>query len=334
MKDKSGVTTFISYATKYDLYVGQKDWNQLAPEQQDRIILNEISQTESDPCDYIMECDLKKMQASGLRAVLVHSSMLLEKYRQIKDSLLWDDQQRQKVISFLQGTLVGRRLAEAVHPHGSNEKTGINGKELEALAQVGTTPSILDVTLDMQFADAKSYIFEKLASMPSKSLTKDKNDLELDFEKAWNSMSLGLQDELLLACCGTHEEWLSVKEKCPPRISGYIGVKVAPPYLPKGTSLTDTKRKARQQKILARLKNPIFRLRLERAISRSNGEVTAGEEPNIFDAHSVVSRLDVQDNPAIPERNEMPISATNRLMLRFMSYSLFFIAGIAPLASI
>jgi hypothetical protein len=245
MKDKNGVTTFISYATKYDLYVGRKDWNELTPEQQDKIILNEMSQTEGDPSDYIMSCDLKKPQAGGLRALLVYSSMLLERYGQIKDSSSWDYHQRQKVLRLLEGILIGRRLTEAFTPEAAHERTEINGKELEALEQSNTRPSVLDATLDMQFEDAKSFILARLAK-----------------------------------------------------------------------STREPSQQARP------------------GLSYPGGESELREQPSVTKTRSIASQHATRGSQETTQTARVSISGTNRLLLRLISYSLLFITGTAPLASV
>lgn len=163
MTDKNEPVTFISPATKYDLYVGSKDWNELTPEQQDKIILNEMTGTNDSSSDYIMACDLKKSQAGGLRSLLVHCGMLLERMGKVKDCSTWDEHQAQGVLKLLDGTAVGHRLSEAFAHTANHDRTAINGAELEALEQRGLRPSVLDKTLDMPTDVAHSFVLAHLS---------------------------------------------------------------------------------------------------------------------------------------------------------------------------
>lgn len=155
--------------------------------------------------------------------------------------------------------------------------------------------------------------------------------MDYDFQQPWHCMSIDLQDELLLACCGTHEEWLKVKDKCPPRIAGFIGVMIAAPFLPIGKSLSSDERVLRQQEILSRLSTkPFLRQRLERAIRRSHGEQLDGEEPDIF----IEPPKNQQRTEQKPFIEEPPSGANSKHLLKALSYPLFFIGGTAPLPSI
>lgn len=157
--------------------------------------------------------------------------------------------------------------------------------------------------------------------------------MSYDFEQAWRSMSLELQDELLLACCGTHQEWLMVKVKCPPRISGYIGVQIAAPYLPPETVLSREDLISRQQEILARLTNKTLYRRLERAIARNNGEMVTGEEPDIFKPD--IFKSDVKEERTHSENQITTDAVTSpKTSARFLSYPLFVIGATALFASV
>lgn len=156
--------------------------------------------------------------------------------------------------------------------------------------------------------------------------------MDYDFRQTWHGMPIELQDELLLACCGTHEEWLRVKDKCPPRIAGFIGVMFAAPHLPKGKSLSLDERALRQKEILSRLSTkPLLCYRLERAIRRSHGEQLGGEEPDIF-IKSPESQQRSEQKPL--NIDVYPSSAGNMHLFKALSYPLFLIGGTAPLLSI
>ena len=155
------------------------------------------------------------------------------------------------------------------------------------------------------------------------------------FQQPWQSMSIALQDELLLACCGNHEDWLAIKDKCPPRISGYIGVLLAAPYLPKGTTLSNDDASLRQLEILSRLKYPLLRKRLERAISRGKGEATLGEEPDIFGKVTLGEEPDIFGKPSVDEstaKQDILVEGVPFTKILFSIMSMIFLLSVGATA--
>ena len=162
---------FISYTTPYDHYVGTLDWNNLTTEQQDQILVYETSGEPHELNEFIMSTGLKKKQAGGIRSILVGSAMILEKNRMIADATRWDKHQLQLVLILLDGTLLAKRIAEALSQQDTQIRTPIDGEILASLAQTNMSPSVLDATLDMNFADAKTFLLDHLQKMQEANRT-------------------------------------------------------------------------------------------------------------------------------------------------------------------
>lgn len=104
--------TFTSYATPYDSYEGRFDWDELRPEQQNKIILSHLHQ-ENDFNALVMENQWKKSQAEGLNSLIVGVSIVLERRLSLLDSAYRDKSHATAILAFLEGTTIGKRLRQA-----------------------------------------------------------------------------------------------------------------------------------------------------------------------------------------------------------------------------
>lgn len=153
--------TFVSYATKYDMYDGFKDWSELSINEQDEIIRTELSKTDTDHEELIMSTGLIKKQAQGLRSIFVTVSILLERYKLIQDIDDWSVPQRDLIINFLKGTALSKRISQTFDDTDDEGRQAIDGKELASVS--GTE---LDVLLDMEFQEAKNFFLEEFENLP------------------------------------------------------------------------------------------------------------------------------------------------------------------------
>ena len=154
------MTTFVSYATEYDMYKGSKNWSALTTKQQDDIIKAELV-SDSDPEALIMRYNLIKKQAQGLRGLFIYISMALEKAGRIEDITEWNDHQRDQIIQFLKGTGLGRRLEEAFVPPKGLDRQPVSEEELELFADTE-----YDYLLDLSLREVKSELFDDLELLP------------------------------------------------------------------------------------------------------------------------------------------------------------------------
>ncbi len=155
---KEGI--FISYATKYDSYIGSKKWNELTLHERKTIIEHEFNYKEMDFEEFVMSSGLIKLQANGIRALYVASLMLNERIGLIKPNV-----RGTKDTQHLLGIYVGTKFfreATGLLLDKANEETDYNGFELERLAQTNRTPSVLDDALDLNVNEARQFIISHL----------------------------------------------------------------------------------------------------------------------------------------------------------------------------
>lgn len=155
---KEGI--FISYATKYDSYVGSKNWNELTLHERKTIMEHEFNYKEMDFEEFVMASGLKKLQAKGIRALYVSSLMLNERMGLIKPNVR-GAKDTQHLLGVYLGTKFFREAADLIL-NKANEATDYNACELEKLAQTNRTPSILDDALDMNVNEAREFIVSHL----------------------------------------------------------------------------------------------------------------------------------------------------------------------------
>jgi hypothetical protein len=157
---KEGI--FISSATKYDSYVGSKNWNELTLHERKTIIEHEFNYKEMDFEEFVMSSGLIKLQANGIRSLYVASLMLNERM-----GLITPNVRGTKDTQHLLGIYVGTKFfreATGLLLNEAKEGTDYNACELEQLAQTNTTPSILDGALDMDIDEARVFILSHLES--------------------------------------------------------------------------------------------------------------------------------------------------------------------------
>lgn len=155
----STVTQFVSYATKYDLYTGDKGWNELTITEQNEILRAELLAQPEDisPDDLVMKHNLIKAQAQGLRGIVVASALALERAQRIPDATAWDEAEMALIIEFLKGTAFAKRFGEVA----ANTQKNVTPLPEEVLESLSATES-LDDMLDMGLSESQAYLRELL----------------------------------------------------------------------------------------------------------------------------------------------------------------------------
>lgn len=163
---------FVSHATAWDRYVGSKDWSELKTAQQDVLLIHETYGNEKfDPNNFIMEMNLRKMQAQGIRSIVTACYIIAERsgLKEEKPGVVWDEDARMAISMILNQTAFGKRLNEAWSTlDGSKHefRTPLDSGELAAVAQHGFTPSPLDSLLDLEWPDAQEALTRFLSPAP------------------------------------------------------------------------------------------------------------------------------------------------------------------------
>lgn len=147
---------FISYATKYDSYVGHKNWNELTLVQRKAIAEFEFAGIDLDYESFVIDTGLKKLQAQGIRALCVSSQMLNERLRLINPDKR-SDKDTSHLLSVFANTKFFREMNSLLQ-NKAEESTDYTGLELERLAQTNRSPSVLDDALDMDAVEARRFI--------------------------------------------------------------------------------------------------------------------------------------------------------------------------------
>lgn len=128
------MNTFISYATEYDSYKGEKSVGSLSQEQQDELIRT-VFDPSQDFRTLVVSHNLIKAQVEGLWAVVVLVGSALEGARLIGDFTQRTSVDIEKIIEALSGTLLWLRLEEAFPPFDVlPSRTTYDWKELEAVS--------------------------------------------------------------------------------------------------------------------------------------------------------------------------------------------------------
>lgn len=144
------------------------------------------------------------------------------------------------------------------------------------------------------------------------------DDLVSLSKKAWASMSIAAQDELLLACCGTLREWREAKSRCPPRIAGYLGHLLNLESFAE-KELSDPERRIREQEFVQKNAGHPISIRLQRAVQRRERVSVTGEEPDIFAKMESpkIANQKTAHNSIVTTSRSSGSSWTRRLVSRF-----------------
>lgn len=168
---------FVSYATKFDLYEGNKNWDELTLTQRQTIAKNEFANDELDIQKFVMETGLKKRQYAGIRSLHVASQMLNERIGLIKQDIK-GEKDTFYVLAMFANTKFFKEI-NSLLTNNANATTDYDGIELERLAQIGTEESVLDEILDMSNSEARQFIKAQLAPLhviPTTSVASQPNN--------------------------------------------------------------------------------------------------------------------------------------------------------------
>lgn len=154
---------FVSYATKFDLYEGTKNWNELTLEQREIIAKSELTDGDVDIHKFVMETGLKKRQFAGLRSLFVSSQMLNERIGFIKQNSK-SEKDNFYILALFANTEFFKEINGLLAGKAA-ETTTYNGIELERLAQIGTEESLLDEMFDMSNDEARRFLKAQLAPL-------------------------------------------------------------------------------------------------------------------------------------------------------------------------
>lgn len=107
--------SFVSYASEYDMHMGNITINDLSREQQDELI-RLVFDPNGDHQEFVIANNLEHFQPDGLWTIVVALGTLLERKRVIKDFMSRSDEDRDWIINMLAGTRLWLRLEEAFPP--------------------------------------------------------------------------------------------------------------------------------------------------------------------------------------------------------------------------
>jgi hypothetical protein len=145
----TGVKQYISWATKFDLYKGELNWQNLPLRERTVIARFELEGTpeDLDIYEFVMGTNLRRIQFDGLRTVIVRAALALEERLSVRFGT--DDSAKYSlVLPYLEGTAFGQELVSLLNGT-AGEHTSYRMGELEFLAQNGSKPSPLDKLLDL-----------------------------------------------------------------------------------------------------------------------------------------------------------------------------------------
>lgn len=130
---------FISYASEYDLYRGEKGIDALASEEQDELI-RFILEPDKDFRELVVRKKVKKSQAEGLWSLVVFVGLALEGANRISNFDGRTEKDIQEVIAFFSGTQLWLRLEEAYPLFDFvSKRTDYSWSELEKITMEALT---------------------------------------------------------------------------------------------------------------------------------------------------------------------------------------------------
>lgn len=154
--------TFISYASEYDLYKGEKSIASLTAAEQDELI-NALLDPARDFRELVVHQGIKKTQAEGLWSLIVFVGLELERANRISSFDRRTEKDIQEIIAFFSGTKLWLRLEEAYPPFAMlHTKTDYPWTELEKIK----IDSLTEATGEPLYK-VKSKICEYLVGDPS-----------------------------------------------------------------------------------------------------------------------------------------------------------------------
>lgn len=165
--------TFVSYASKFDIYKGDKNWGELSLEQRKIIAVSEFTNDDLDIQTYVMNCGLKKSQYEGLRSLYVASFSLNEQLGFIRE-----DAKTDKDVNFLLSTFSNTKLYKELNDlisNKGNEKTEYDGVELEKFRWTGVKERLLDEIFEMTNSESRQFIKQQLEPLNATNLNNENN---------------------------------------------------------------------------------------------------------------------------------------------------------------
>uniref|UniRef100_UPI0039838B4F hypothetical protein n=1 Tax=Phenylobacterium sp. TaxID=1871053 RepID=UPI0039838B4F len=128
--------TFTSYATPYDVYVGERDVSDLHRDEVDRLIKAVFLPDGEDFRELVTRWNVKKAQVEGLWSLVVHVGLRLERTRGIADLIERTEDDVQNIIATLDGSRLWLRVEEAFPPFDHlTSRTDYDWSELNGLSE-------------------------------------------------------------------------------------------------------------------------------------------------------------------------------------------------------
>ncbi|MEY9142123.1 hypothetical protein [Bradyrhizobium elkanii] len=140
---------YISQATRFDIYTGERNWHDLPLFERETIARHELEgmPADLDIQEFVMGTNLRRIQFDGLRTVIVSAALALE--GKLGVDFASDDGARYSLIlPYLESTALGQELVSLLNGT-AGDHTNYRMAELEFLAQSGSRASPLDRLLDL-----------------------------------------------------------------------------------------------------------------------------------------------------------------------------------------
>jgi hypothetical protein len=140
---------YISWATEFDTYRGQLNWQDLPLAERTAIALYELdgTPTDLDIQAYVMGTNLRRIQYDGLRTVITRVAIALEAAHEV---VFGTDEavKYSAILPYMRHTALGQELI-SLYEGAALEQTSYRMGELEFLAQSGSKASPLDGLLSL-----------------------------------------------------------------------------------------------------------------------------------------------------------------------------------------
>lgn len=142
-------TQYISWATKFDIYKGALNWQDLSRSERMSIVRYELEgmPEDLDIYEFVMSTNLRRIQFDGLRTVITDTALALEEELGVRFEIE-SGARYSLILPYLEGTALGQELISLINGKASTF-TNYRMGELEFLAQSGSRSSPLDKLLDL-----------------------------------------------------------------------------------------------------------------------------------------------------------------------------------------
>ena len=154
------MTTFISYASQWDMHKGTVSISDLSTARQNEFIQLTLD-PEGDVRQFSIDHNIIKAQVDGFLSLIVYIKIELERHKLISNFESRDSDDLETIVQFFSGTKLGRRLEEALNSENQSlEPLFYDWAELEPIKIENLTE-----VMDCPLTKVKAHLFKHISTV-------------------------------------------------------------------------------------------------------------------------------------------------------------------------